>query len=187
MTSLAGVLDGPCAITEAGDKDEDSALEDLYARFGPVVFRRCCLLLGDRTEAEDLLQDVFVRLAERRHQFRGESDILTFIYRIATNLCLNRLRYERHRHPKAIAKAPEPQVFEGPAIEGRLTIARLFEALEPRDVQIAVFAYFDGMTQPEIAEVLGLSDRTIRKRMRHIELVARQLIGPIEEWGRAEP
>jgi RNA polymerase sigma factor (sigma-70 family) len=67
-------------------------IEDLYNRYGPMVIRRCRHLLKDEHDALDVAQDVFVRLLQREG---GTADITypsSMLYRIATNLCLNRIR-----------------------------------------------------------------------------------------------
>ncbi|MCA9682253.1 MAG: sigma-70 family RNA polymerase sigma factor [Myxococcales bacterium] len=88
-------------------------VEAAYRRYGPMVLRRCRTMLRDEQQATDAMQDVFVQLLRHRERLddRGTSSLL---YRMATNVCLNRIRYKR-RHPAApdddliagIAQAPE--------------------------------------------------------------------------------
>src|SRR5574341_1142847 len=103
-------------------------VEALAERYGPMVLRRCRQLLHDEDEAMDASQDVFVRLLEHRGRLlaRYPSSLL---YRIATNVCLNRIR-DRGRHATTsddelllrIASAETP----GADIEARLMLDRLF-------------------------------------------------------------
>lgn len=71
---------------------DDSTIDQLYRRYGPVVLRRARAILGDEEQARDLVQEVFVQVLEKKGGFRGEASPMTWIYRITTNLCLNRLR-----------------------------------------------------------------------------------------------
>src|SRR5215475_12227092 len=72
-------------------------LELLYTRSGAAVERRCRALLGDGEEARDMVQEVFLRAVRHADEFRGEASPTTWLYRITTNLCLNRLR-DRKQH-----------------------------------------------------------------------------------------
>jgi len=67
-------------------------IEDLYNRYGPMVIRRCRHLLKDEDEALDVAQDVFVRRLKRKEGVSDVSYPSSLLYRIATNLCLNRIR-----------------------------------------------------------------------------------------------
>src|SRR4030095_536593 len=70
----------------------DEELARLYRRLAPVIYSRCLSLLGDEQEARDASHDIFLLVWRKLHTFRGDSDVLTWVYRIATNHCLNRLR-----------------------------------------------------------------------------------------------
>ena len=148
----------------------DTALdiEDLTDRYGPMVFRRCRRLLRDEDDAMDACQDVFVRLIEHRNRLdaRYPSSLL---YRIATNLCLNRIR-DRQRRPTTdedatllqIASAEKP----GAAGEARAILDRLFDRHPESSRTIAVLHYLDGLTLEQVAAEVGLSVSGVRKRLR---------------------
>ena len=72
----------------------------LYRRYGPMVMRRCRQLLRDEDQALDATQDVFVRLLTRRDRLRDDAPC-SLLYRMATNLCLNRIRDDRRRKTTA--------------------------------------------------------------------------------------
>jgi RNA polymerase sigma-70 factor (ECF subfamily) len=148
----------------------DGALdvENLSERYGPMVLRRCRQLLHDEDEAMDICQDVFVRLLERRDRLdaRYPSSLL---YRIATNLCLNRIRDRKRRAPAAgeetlhrIASAEET----GARSEARLLLERLFGRHPESSRTIAVLHHLDGFSLEEVAEMVGLSVSGVRKRLR---------------------
>ena len=71
-------------------------VESHYLRYGPMVLRRCRTLLRDPAKAEDAMQDVFVSLIRSEDRLRDEAPG-ALLLRIATNVCLNRLRGERRR------------------------------------------------------------------------------------------
>ena len=70
-------------------------LEALYRSYGALVKRRARGILGDEQEAQDAMQEVFVRVIAAMGEFRGQSQPSTWLYRITTNLCLNRIRDSR--------------------------------------------------------------------------------------------
>jgi RNA polymerase sigma-70 factor (ECF subfamily) len=146
----------------------DVDVEALSRRYGPMVLRRCRRLLGNEDEALDACQDVFVRVLEHRSRLddRYPSSLL---YRIATNVCLNRIRDNR-RDPVTrdetvlmqIARSEEP----GGLSEARLLLARLFGRHPESSRTIAVLHFVDGLTLEEVAAETGMSLSGVRKRLR---------------------
>jgi RNA polymerase sigma-70 factor (ECF subfamily) len=98
------------ARAAAGDPGAFDALVVLYSdRVFGVAFR----ILGDRAEAEDLAQEVFVTLHHSLGSFRGESRLSTWIYRITRNRCLNRIKFLKRRHVGRHADIDDPAVAPG--------------------------------------------------------------------------
>src|ERR1051325_8751034 len=77
---------------------DERAFNELVELYEARVFRLVFRMLGRRDEAEDMAQEVFVQVFKAIDQFRGESKLSTWIYRIAVNLCKNRSKYLRVRH-----------------------------------------------------------------------------------------
>lgn len=148
--------------------DEVPDVERLCERYGPMVYRRCLRLLRNEDEAMDACQDVFVRVLERRDRLdaRFPSSLL---YRIATNLCLNRIRDRRRRGPTT-DDAELERIASGEdresAIGARLLLDRLFGREPESSRTIAVLHYLDGLTLEQVAEVVGLSVSGVRRRLR---------------------
>jgi RNA polymerase sigma-70 factor (ECF subfamily) len=138
---------------------DQERLAALYAKFGPVIFARCRRLLGDDAAAEDATHETFLRI--HRHLESTPREALAWIYRIATNLCLNELRDRKRRAeprddlPEAIGANVEV------ALADRDLAERLIRRADPKISAVAWLCYVDGMDQEEVAEVLGLSRRTV--------------------------
>jgi RNA polymerase sigma-70 factor, ECF subfamily len=79
-------------------RDDAGAFAELVKRYGPVVFGQFLRKLGRREEAEDLAQDVFLRVYRHRKRYKPQAKFATWLYRIAQNVLLNALR-SRRRHP----------------------------------------------------------------------------------------
>jgi len=157
--------------------DEALDIEALCDRYGPMVFRRCLRLLRNEDDAMDACQDVFVRVLERRHRLdaRYPSSLL---YRIATNLCLNRIR----DHGRRGEAGDEPQLERIAALGdteattgARLLLDRLFGRQPESSRTIAVLHHLDGLTLEQVAEVVGLSVSGVRRRLRALRADLRQL------------
>jgi RNA polymerase sigma factor (sigma-70 family) len=155
-------------------------LEALYRCYGPLVRRRARGILGDDLEAQDAVQEVFVRVLRSAGEFRRQSQPSTWLYRIATNLCLNRVRDGRRRREhldrfgEELHHAPTPS---GPSPDNRATLRRVLAQVPQELAEIAVYYWVDEMDQAEIAEILGLSRRTVGNRLERFRAEALRVLG----------
>jgi len=134
-------------------------IEELYNRYGPMVYRRALAILGSDAEAKDAMQEIFIRVLESSSDFRGESAPTTWLYRITTNMCLNRLRDSKRRHGLAHAWA-ETQVTSGRRLEITPMVRQILSKIPPDYAAAGIYYYLDGMTHEEIAKILKVSRRT---------------------------
>lgn len=132
-----------------------------YKTHGHVVLRRARRILGT-DEAEEVLQEVFVALAEHPRQYQGRSALVTYLYSATTHACLNRLRNKKTRAALLDQKvAPEGEPTTD-ALGETLAIVRDLLARLPEDLaRAAVYYYVDEMTHHEIAEIMGCSRRHV--------------------------
>lgn len=147
-----------------------------------MVFRRI-LRFYDRVEAEEVLHEVFVKVLENVDSFRSDASPSTWLYRIATNHCLNRLRNARRR--RALLAEHGADLYParvGSSQEAAFLLGELWKELPEELLQIAVYYHVDGMTHAEIAQVIGVSRRTVGNRLLELEALARgeQAEGDIE-------
>lgn len=142
-------------------------IDRIYREHGSIVLRRAGQILADADEAREALQDIFVALAARPEQFSGMSSLATFLYRVTTNHCLNRLRDRRRRArltPQAMTSgiwATHPPI----SVDAQEALRSLPEEL----ARIAVYYFVDEMTQEEIAAVLGCSRRAVNKKLARMQ------------------
>jgi len=152
-------------------------VDELYRRYGPMVIRRCRQLLRDEDQALDAAQDVFVRLIERRDRLRDDYPS-SLLYRMATNLCLNRIRDAKRRKTTAdrdlLEQIADSEDAEG-RIEARSVLARLFGRQRESTRTMAVLHYIDGMTLEEVAAEVGMSVSGVRKRLRGLRASLQEL------------
>lgn len=153
----------------------EDRLTALYRTYGPVIYARCRRLLGDGAAAEDATQETFMRV--HRHLAKADSrDALGWIYRIATNYCLNEIRNRKHR-PDLPEHLPE---LVGEELEkilaNRDLAARIVERSSEKLRVTAWLHHVDGLDQGEVARVLDISRRTVINRLAEFADNARKFI-----------
>ncbi len=146
--------------------------------------RRARALLGNDAEAQDALQEVFVRVIRSMGEFRGQSQPSTWLYRIVTNLCLNRIRDSKRQRARlqeaGLGRSDVQPGGAGAGPDGRIVLQRVLDRIDPELGEIAVYYYVDEMDQAEIASILGLSRRTIGYRLERFLAEARPLLSENE-------
>lgn len=144
--------------------------EHVYCTYGPMVLRRCRQLLGDEQAARDAMQDVFVQVLVHADDLTDQAPS-SLLFRIATNLCLNRLRTKRRRPETADSELlMDIAIKSDPAARSaaRAALDRLFRHEPEGTALIAVLHLHDHMTLEEVAEEVGMSVSGVRKRLRKL-------------------
>lgn len=160
--------------TRTGDGRADLDPESLYQRVAPIIYTRCLRLLGNDQDALDATHDIFVRLlGGRLTSFRAEAKLSTWVYSVATRHCLDRLRSWRRKRKflerfGALLSLQPPTLPQPGQAEARVLLEKLSGRLRARSLQIAVHLYLDDMSQTEVAELMGISERAVRKAMSKI-------------------
>lgn len=143
-------------------------IDALYRTYGDMVLGRCRSLLRSEADAEETCQEVFLRLWRYRDTFRGEASPTTFLFKITTSTCLNRLR-TRRRHPEDLVDELPPGALcqDGllSEVESRELLRSLTAAEDERTMACLVYHHLDGMTHDEVGELLGISGAAVRKRI----------------------
>ncbi len=151
-------------------------VEALYRTYGPMVLRRCRRLLKNEHRALDAMQDTFVQVLRYEARLQAEAPS-SLLYRIATNVSLNKLRSER-RKPSGESTDAEGESLVDKLIshtddEGRglarVLLGKLMRQEEPSTLEMAVFHLHDGMTLEEVSQITGLSVSGVRKRLRGLQ------------------
>jgi RNA polymerase sigma-70 factor, ECF subfamily len=139
----------------------DQELHELYAEQGRSIVAHCARILGDHASAEDAAQEVFLRVRRCAGRLPAASEMRPWLFRIATNHCLNELRSRgvRARTPPQLIGMTTANLED--TMVARNDAQRFLERLPPRARAIAWLTYVDGMLQQEVAETLGVSRRTV--------------------------
>jgi RNA polymerase sigma-70 factor (ECF subfamily) len=187
-SELAGA---DASLVERCSAGEEAAYAELVGEHQRMVVQLAVNLLGDRDEALDLSQEVFLRVFRMIHQFRGRSSLRTWIYRIAVNQARNRHRFWRRRrradqvsldahvarHGDLVA-CGEP--WPDRVLAQKELAAHLRQALErlPFDQRTAiVLREIDGLSYEEIAYSLGVAVGTVKSRLTRARQALRAALG----------
>lgn len=182
---------GEAALIQRCTAGEESACAELVAGHERMVYQLALHLLGDRDEALDLSQEVFLRVFRTIYSFRGQSALRTWIYRIVINQARNRQRWWRRRHrnqeislDQHLREHGEPQQLSDATSPERVLARKelaieLWAALDtlPFDQRtVIVLREIDGLSYEEIAYSLGVAVGTVKSRLtRARQALRRQL------------
>lgn len=150
-----------------------------YERHGRALLRKAERILGSRADAQDVVQALALDLLQK-----GEEPDLPYLYRAVTNRCLTFVRDEKNRARLLAADAESLAQARGPirtrcderAIDMDLLL-KLSRRLDDRTLEIVFYRFFDDMTQEEIATMLGLSRKTVGKKLDDVRALVEELSG----------
>jgi len=165
-------------------RQDETALADLYDRYRVILFSLLVRILNSREEAEDVLQEVFLQVWRRAADFdenRGRP--FTWLVTLTRSRGIDRLRSLAARERVALAGAREPSEEVSDAVadayrsEQRGLVTTALAQLPDEQKRALMLAYFDGLTQSEIAEKLDAPLGTVKTRMRSGLIKLRELLG----------
>ena len=140
-------------------------IEQIYRNYGGMVYRRCLQILKTDADAMDAMQDVFVRVLRSIKHFRGQASPSTWLYRISTNICLNRIRDKGNRE-RLRREALEPVESTQPVETwSRDLIVRVLSTYDRTTQEVVIYSIVEGMSYEEISAIMGCSVARVRKCM----------------------
>ncbi len=159
----------------------------MYEEFGYAVHRRCMQLLRDRTAADDILQEVFLRVVKYRHTYRGGSR-LAWLKRIAERLCLDKIRKEKPSLDNvSIDDGCETIISEQSTNisgEDRSWLIQIMTNAPLRIQKVVVLHYLEEMTLEEVSAAIGCSSSTVKRRLRKMHHIAKKLKKDYSKQGK---
>jgi RNA polymerase sigma-70 factor, ECF subfamily len=154
-------------LVERLQRGEEPAFDELMGRYKRPLVNFCYRLLGNADDADDVAQEVFVRVYQRIVSYRPSGKFTTWLFALAHNASIDRLRY-RQRHPtESLDAAPEPATVsrETETREIGDQIAAAVAEL-PEDQRTAVvLAEYHGMSYAEIAGIMQCSEKSVESRL----------------------
>ncbi|MBI5608859.1 MAG: sigma-70 family RNA polymerase sigma factor [Deltaproteobacteria bacterium] len=179
------------SAAQAGDR---RSLEVLWARHAPRVGRFAMRMCRSATEAEDVVQDTLMAATRTLPGFRGQAQVSTWLYQIARSFCIKKRRRTRSViHADASFDTDESAEVRGLAtddagVDQRLDQAQLAQAVEeamthlsPMYREVLLLRDVEGLTAPEVADVLGLRIDAVKSRLHRARLAVREELAPTLE------
>lgn len=174
---------------QAGDK---AAFDKLVLKHKDKLFNLCYWFLGDKQEANDSAQDVFIKIYRSLKKFRLESAFSTWLYRIASNTCKNRLKSLEHRQKKKMvwldnpgdldnrehsakiqAESPSP-MLELEKKERMMLIQKAIGLLPAEQRTVVVLRDIEGLSYEEVTNITGFNLGTVKSRLSRARLELRK-------------
>lgn len=147
-------------------RGREDAYRQLVEEYGNRLLRTCYLILRDREEAEDIVQETFVRVFRKIEEFRGESGLYTWIYTIALNLSRDRLRkrmdfsiFENERICNINSEIHIEKVID------RDLLKRELDEIPPIYREVLVLFYFEELSVKEISQLLDEKEGTVKSKL----------------------
>jgi RNA polymerase sigma-70 factor (ECF subfamily) len=169
------------------------ALEALLTRHQPRVYRFGLKMCRDPEDAKDVLQETLLAVARSVKDFRGASSVSTWLYTIARSFCIKKRRRSKFapeaeesleaREPGEEARQladpsrPPDESLAGRQVE--LALDSAIQSLEPMYREVLVLRDVEGLTAPEVAEVMGLSVEAVKSRLHRARVAVREAVAPV--------
>ena len=179
-------------LVERAKKGDETAFEVLVTDNEKRIYNLCRRLVGNPEDAAELTQEAFLNAWRGLGRFQGDSAFSTWLYRLASNACIDFLRKEKRRGRLAsltlslddeeegrqaelpdLRYAPEEELARS---EDRRALAQALEALSPEHRQVLVLREITGLSYGEIAAVTGLEEGTVKSRIARARLALRKIL-----------
>jgi RNA polymerase sigma-70 factor (ECF subfamily) len=172
------------ALMQRFQQGDSAAFRVLLERHRGGIYNFVLRHVGDRSAAEDLLQDTFLRVVQGAHRYKLESKFTTWLYTIARNLCVDRARKMKFRRHKSLDQ-PTSTDGEGATLGERVAdtrpltdrnaigselqdhLARAIASLREDQREVFLMREYSNLPFKEIAEIVGVPENTVKSRMRY--------------------
>ncbi len=188
MSAWEGLL-----IRKLRERDE-KAFREIVERYRDTIYNLTYRMLGNREEAEDVSQEVFITVFKSIESFRGDSKFSTWLYRIAVNHCKNRIKYLSRRHDRdqseydeevegdqaaGAATAPTPIPRPDKQLEGvelEQIMQRCIAALDEEQRLVVVLRDVEDLSYEEICAITSLPVGTVKSRLHRARLALKKMM-----------
>ena len=186
-------------LVEAARDGDTGALDELLRRHQSRIFRFGMRMCRHTEDAKDVLQDTMLAVARNVSGFRGDASLSTWLWSIARSACAKkrrrRGRADDETPPTEIARAVEamerePDTARGPEEEADArriehAIEEAVESLAPMYREVLMLRDVEGLTAPEVAEILGIRVQAVKSRLHRARVTVRERLAPLVAPGAA--
>jgi len=179
-------------LLDAARSGDRAALERLLTRHQSRVYRFGLKMCRDPEDAKDVLQETLLAVARNVKDFRGASSVSTWLYTIARSFCIKKRRRSKFapEHEESLDAGPEGEAAQladpgrapDESLAGRQIEAALEQAigaLDPMYREVLLLRDVEGLTAPEVGEVLGLTVEAVKSRLHRARVAVRERVAPL--------
>ena len=186
---MAGGLIDDRSLLERIRRGDAGGAEELFERYAPALLRFASRMLSDRETAEEVTQEVFVKVISRAHQYDGRAAVSSWLFAIAANACRDRKRHDR-RATIVPLEAVGDLSASGEGADARLesrqrraAVRQALASLSDEQREALVLARYHGLPYAEISKVLGISVGAVKTRIfRAVEILKARLSEGERSW-----
>lgn len=170
------VIQVPFAVTDNEDTTNISyskaSFEKIYNDYHLMIFRSAYLMVGNRADAEDIMQETFIAAFNNINSLKNPASLKSWLYRIMTNLVIkNRRRISKEFPSEDTAEIADNAVFQDSAEDvtenllNHIDLKRCISELSPKCREVLVLYYYSGFKVKEIADICGCFEGTVKSRL----------------------
>ncbi|MCB0578847.1 MAG: RNA polymerase sigma factor [Phaeodactylibacter sp.] len=151
-----------------------------YRQYAGKVYGKCLAMLGEEVAAEDIAQEIFMKVYLKSSGFRRESSFSTWVFSIAHNSCIDYLRKNKKREQASLEELPflpilvEEAPWQEAPPDNMSQLARVLEQIPEEDKGILFMKYRDNLSIKEIASALDKSESAVKMRIKRAKAKARE-------------
>jgi RNA polymerase sigma-70 factor, ECF subfamily len=173
-------------------RGDDHAVEELLQRYQSKIYRYGMKMCRDPEDAKDVLQDTLLTMARSLRSFRGASSLSTWLYTIARSFCIKKLRKSKFAPVEEISLSGVDSDYSGPVSppseqpdhifsskELGTYLNKAVQSLDPMYRDVLLLRDVEGLSAPEVAEVLGLGVDAVKSRLHRARLAVREQMEPL--------
>ncbi len=172
--------------TDLSHSLREAAFFELVARYQHRLFSVCFRVLGSASDAEDAVQETFVRLARHAATFRGDARLSTWMYRVARNVCTDHVRYDARRPSTPVddivAATGDVEAEDQVAAHDQASaLGRALNQLDDQSRTLLLMIAVDELTYDEAAEASGLAVGTVKSRVSRARVRLGELLAAADQ------
>lgn len=186
-------------LLAAARRGDSAALETLLVRYQPQLYRFGLRMCGNVEDAGDVAQDSLISMARSLRDFRGDSSVSSWLYTIARRFCIKKRRRSKFAPTREesldapgtdavhhlVDPAPSPEE-EATNQELAAALTRAIDALDPSQREVLVLRDVEGLTAPEVAEIVGTSVDAVKSRLHRARVAVRRALEPVLDRSATE-
>lgn len=168
-------------LVQRYSRGDGAAFGELVRRHQQLVYNLCLRVVGP-TDAEDLMQEIFIRVMDKAQTWRGEAKFTTWLYRLSLNQCRD---YLRRRRPEALEideRAIDPRPGPATMAASHDDAEKIFSAMLGLSLDFRTIVFLrdvEGFSYEEISEILGIQRGTVKSRLARARAGLCKILEPI--------